>query len=195
MNLTPSANTTLVLRASASTRGDDANPYPARVKQWVRYADPMAWAWVLAIGEATAPLGETFRSAVERCSLIQVGPEAPPDAMTQTASDALRGFASPLRFPAATPSAPTGLACIVHGIRGPTLTLTMPVEEGAAIALALSTAWLARGVVDYALIGTAASARHGAPHAACVVLTRGEGPGVDPALLVKTLLPEPRAHD
>ncbi|AKQ67325.1 hypothetical protein A176_004237 [Myxococcus hansupus] len=194
MNPTPLANTSPVLRASASTRGDATNPYPARVKHAVRYADPLAWAWVLAIGEATEPLGESFRSTVERCALIQVGPEAPPDAMTQTARDALRGFASPLRFPAATPSAPTGLACIVHGIRGPTLTLTMPVADGAGIALALSAAWLSRGVSDYALIGTAVT-RHGAPYAACVVLTRGEGPAVDPALLVKTLLPEPCAHD
>ncbi|GHG73231.1 coronafacic acid synthetase [Comamonas sp. JC664] len=195
MSPTPVAQTALVLRARASTRGEETNPYPARVKHLVRYADPMAWAWVLAIGQATEQLGEPFRSAVERCSLIQVGPEAPPEAMTQTANDTLRGFASPLRFPAATPSAPTGLACIVHGIRGPTLALTMPVAEGAGIALALSAAWLTRGVVDYALIGTSASQRHGAPYAACVVLTRGEGPTVDPALLVKSLLPERCAHD
>jgi hypothetical protein len=188
MNTIPPA---FVLRGSARTRNDRPNPYAARVKTSVRYADPMAWALVLAIGEATESLGEAFRASGDRCSLIQVGTEAPSEALSQAANEALRGFASPLRFPAATPSAPTGLACIVHGLRGPTLTLTLPVTEGVGLALALSTAWLTRGVVDYALIGTTTSA----PQASCVVLSRGEGPAVDAALLVKTLLPESRAHD
>ncbi|QSQ17061.1 coronafacic acid synthetase [Myxococcus landrumensis] len=184
----------LILRGSARSHSGAPNPYAARVKTTVRYADPMAWALTLAIGEATEPLGEDFRAAVARCSLIQVGSEAPPEAMSRAATEALRGFASAIRFPAATPSAPAGLACIVHGLRGPTLALTMPVTEGARIALALSTAWLARGVVDYALIGTAASVPGGEPRAACAVLSRGEGPTVDEALLVKTLLPERSSH-
>ncbi|NMO13928.1 coronafacic acid synthetase [Pyxidicoccus fallax] len=179
----------IVLLGGAEARGGGPNPYAARVKTAVRYADPMSWALVLAIGEATAPLGEGFRAVVDRCSLIQVGPEAPPEAMAHAASEALRGFASPIRFPAANPSAPTGLACIVHGLRGPTLALTMPVEEAAGIALTLSAAWLARGVVDYALIGTAASVPGGPPRAACAVLSRGMGQGVDAALLVRTLQP------
>lgn len=179
----------LVLSGSAVVRGDAPNPYPARVKTTVRYADPMAWSLVLAIGEATAPLGEGFRDATDRCSLIQLGSEGPREAMAQVASEALRGFASPIRFPSATPSAPTGLACIVHGLRGPTLALTLPVPDGVEIALALSASWLSRGVVDYALIGSAASIPGGPPHAGCVVLTRGAGPGVDPALVVRTLLP------
>lgn len=189
MNLAPPAKTSLVIRGSAAAWGGGPNPYAARVKTAVRYADPMAWALVLAIGEATEPLGDDFQGSVERCSLIQLGPEAPAEALSQAASEALRGFASPLRFPAATPSAPTGLACIVHGLRGPTLALTLPVAQGADIALALSAAWLARGVVDYALIGTTASVPGGPPRAACAVLSRGEGPGVALALLVKTLLP------
>ncbi|WP_338867794.1 coronafacic acid synthetase [Myxococcus stipitatus] len=185
----------LVLRGSAHSHAGAPNPHAARVKTTVRYADPMAWALTLAIGEATAPLGEAFQSSVARCSLIQMGSEAPPEAMSRAASEALRGFASAIRFPAATPSAPAGLACIVHGLRGPALALTMPVSEGASVALMLSAAWLARGVVDYALIGTAASVPGGEPRAACVVLSRGEGPAVDAALLVKTLLPERSSHD
>lgn len=179
----------VVLRGSAEARSGGPNPYAARVKTAVRYADPMAWVLVLAIGEATEPLGEDFRGAADRCSLIQVGPDAPPEAMSQSASEALRGFASPLRFPAATPSAPTGLACIVHGLRGPALALTMTVADGAGIALALSAAWLERGVVDYALIGTASPVPGGPPRAACVVLSRGVGPSMDPALLARTLQP------
>ena len=65
----------------------------------------------------------------------------------------------------------------------------MPVTDGAGIALALSTAWLTRGVVDYALIGTAASVPGSPPRAACIVLSRGVGAEVDPALLVRTLHP------
>ncbi|MBZ4401171.1 MULTISPECIES: coronafacic acid synthetase [unclassified Myxococcus] len=180
--------TSLVLRGDARARGGGANPYVARVKGSVRYADPMAWTLVLAVGEVLESLGEDFRASADRCSLIQVGPEAPPEAMSSAAREALRGFASPIRFPAAPPSAPTGLACIVHGIRGPTLALTLPVAEGAGLALSLSTAWLTRGVVDYALIATAASVPGEAPRAACVVLSRGEGPPVDPARLVQSLL-------
>jgi hypothetical protein len=185
---------TVVLQASARSRGDGPNPYAPRVKTSVRYADPMAWALVLAIGEATRPLGEAFLAAGDRCSLVQVGPEAPSEALSQAANEALRGFASPLRFPAATPSAPTGLACIVHGLRGPTLALTQSVTDGAGIALALSTAWLARGVVDYALIGMVKSVAGEAPRAACLVLSRGQGPAVVPADLVKRLLTEPNAN-
>ncbi|NVJ02066.1 coronafacic acid synthetase [Myxococcus sp. AM009] len=195
MTVTSLASASIVLRGSAATRSDGANPYAARVRTSVRYADPMAWALVCVIGEATEPLGEGFRSAVDRCALIQVGPEAPLEAMTQAASEALRGFASPIRFPAATPSAPAGLACIVHGLRGPTLALTLPVTDGAGIALALAAAWLSRGVVDYALIAATASVPGGAPRAACGVLSRGEGPAVDPARLVKILQSEPRPHD
>lgn len=179
----------LVLRGSATVRGDAPNPYAARVKTTVRYADPMAWSLVLAIGEATAPLGEGFRDAADRCSLIQLGPEGPREAMAQVASEALRGFASPIRFPSATPSAPAGLACIVHGLRGPTLALTLPVPDGVGLALSLSAAWLSRGVVDYALIATAASIPGAPPRAGCVVLSRGTGPGVDPELVVRTLHP------
>ncbi|OJT27511.1 coronafacic acid synthetase [Archangium sp. Cb G35] len=179
----------LVLSGSAVVRGDVPNPYAARVKTIVRYADPMAWALVLAVGEATAPLGEAFEAVKDRCSLIQLGPEGPREAMAQVASEAQRGFASPIRFPSSTPSAPAGLACIVHGLRGPTLALTLPVQDGVGIALALSASWLSRGVVDYALIGTAASVPGGPPHAGCVVLTRGTGPGVAPELVVRTLLP------
>jgi hypothetical protein len=179
----------IVLRGSAAVQGERPNPYPAQVKATVRYADPMAWALVLAIGEATAPLGEDFRAAASRCSLIQVGPQGPTEAMAQVASDALRGFASPVRFPSATPSAPAGLSCIVHGLRGPTLALTMPVPEAAEIALMLSTAWLSRGVVDYALIGTSVPTPGAPPRAGCVVLARGQGPGVDSQLVVRTLLP------
>ncbi|MFY1825986.1 coronafacic acid synthetase [Myxococcus fulvus] len=190
MNSAPHTTTSLVLRGGARARGGGANPYAARAKTSVRYADPMAWTLVLAVGEVLKSLGEDFRASADRCSLIHVGPEAPPEAMSSAAREALRGFASPIRFPAAPPSAPTGLACILHGLRGPTLALTLPVVEGAGIALSLSTAWLTRGVVDYALIATAASVPGEAPRAACVVLSRGEGPLVDPELLVQALLPE-----
>lgn len=179
----------IVLRGSAEVRDERPNPYAARVKSTVRYADPMAWALVLAIGEATEPLGEDFRAAASRCSLIQVGPRGPSESMAQVASEALRGFASPVRFPSATPSAPAGLACIVHGLRGPTLSLTMPVPEAAELALTLSTAWLSRGVVDYALIAATLPTPGAPPHAGCVVLARGTGPGVEPRLLARTLLP------
>jgi 3-oxoacyl-(acyl-carrier-protein) synthase len=184
-----SAPVSIVLRGGAAVSGERPNPYPARVKSTVRYADPMSWALVLAIGEATAPLGEDFRAAASRCSLIQVGPQGPVEAMAQVATEASRGFASPVRFPSATPSAAAGLACIVHGLRGPTLSLAMPVSEGVEVALALSTAWLSRGVVDYALIGASVPLPGAPPHAGCVVLSRGMGPGVDPRLIARTLLP------
>lgn len=188
MSSLPPGAVPLVLRGSAAARSDAPNPYAAKVKSTVRYADPMSWALVLAIGEATASLGDDFRAATDRCSLIQVGPEGPSEAMAQVAGDALRGFASPIRFPSSTPSAPTGLACIVHGLRGPTLALTVPVAEGAGVALALSAAWLSRGVVDYALIGTTASSPGAPARAGCVVLSRGTGPGVDAGLVARTLL-------
>ncbi|MCP3061168.1 coronafacic acid synthetase [Myxococcus sp. K38C18041901] len=187
--------TSLVLRGGARTRGGGANPYVAKVKTSVRYADPMAWTLVLAVGEVLESLGESFRASADRCSLIHVGTQAPPEALSSAAREALRGFASPIRFPAAPPSAPTGLACIVHGIRGPTLALTLPVTEGAGLALSLSTAWLMRGVIDYALIATTAAVSGEEPRAACVVLSRGEGQPVDTALLVQALLPASRATD
>ncbi|MBJ6764380.1 coronafacic acid synthetase [Myxococcaceae bacterium JPH2] len=177
----------IVLRGSACVSGARPNPYAARVKGTVRYADPMSWSLVMAIGEAIAPLGDDFQAWATRCSLIQVGPAGPPEAMAQVASDALRGFASPVRFPSATPSAPAGLACIVHGIRGPTLALTLPVEEAVTLALHLSSDWLSRGVVEGALIAAPLPSGVGAPTAGCVLLARGEGPAVDVARVTRAL--------
>lgn len=179
----------VTLRGSAVVFSDAPNPHAARWKPTVRYADPLSWALVMAVGEATRALGEDFTRATDRCSLIQVGAVGPRETWAQVASDAARGFASPLRFPAATPSAPTGLSCIVHGLRGPTLALTMPVASAVEVALALSAAWLARGVVDWALIGSVLAIEGRPPGAGCVVLSRGTGPGVDVDAVARSLQP------
>ncbi|RKH15282.1 coronafacic acid synthetase [Corallococcus sp. CA047B] len=177
----------VALRGSAVVFADAPNPHLVKWKPSVRYADPLSWALVMAVGEATGSLGEDFTRAADRCSLIQVGAVGPRETWAQVASDAARGFASPLRFPAATPSAPTGLSCIVHGLRGPTLALTMPVATGAEVALAMSMAWLQRGVVDWALIGSVLSVEGRPPGAGCVVLSRGTGPGVGVEVVARSL--------
>ncbi|WP_232293772.1 coronafacic acid synthetase [Stigmatella aurantiaca] len=167
----------VLLRGSARALTDAPNPYISRWKSSVRYADPLSWALAQAAGEAVAPLGEAFTRATDRCSLIQVGAAGPRETWTQVASDAARGFASPMRFPAATPSAPTGLSCIVHGLRGPSLALTMPVETGVEVALTLSSAWLERGVVDWALIGLRVRVWPGAIRRKLCRVVAGDGAG------------------
>ncbi|MBN1203848.1 MAG: coronafacic acid synthetase [Myxococcaceae bacterium] len=163
----------LVILGWGRASADAPNPHAARLRQVVRYSDPSSWAVVLAAEQAMAPHSEACRAAAERVSVIQLGSRGPAESMERAAADAQQGLASPVRFPASSPSAATGLLCIAFGFRGPTLSLTQPLPQALPTAFTLSTRWLARGVVDLGLIVTFDVAQARSPRAACLLLSRG----------------------
>jgi 3-oxoacyl-(acyl-carrier-protein) synthase len=97
--------------------------------------------------------------------VVMIAPAGCPEAAADLARQAADGRVSPLRYPAAAPSASLGLCCIVFGLRGPTVTLTMSLAAGVPRATWLAGRYLARGDAEVAIVATAEPAI-----ARCVVL-------------------------
>jgi hypothetical protein len=126
--------------------------HAVRLRSKIRYADPSSWLLVEAIDRAGVPGLGTGR--VEHTAVMVVAPAGCPQAAADLARQAGVGQVSPLRYPAASPSASLGLCCIVFGLCGPTLTLTMPLADGVPRATWLAQRYLARGDVDLAIVAT-----------------------------------------
>ncbi|PTL80869.1 coronafacic acid synthetase [Vitiosangium sp. GDMCC 1.1324] len=167
MNLNPDI-LTVGGRGQASV--GELGPRLTQVRRAVRYADPSSWAMANAVAGAIA----AFQRPLDfnRVALVQLGLQGPSEAMAQVASSVEEGSVSPVRFPAASPSAAIALSCIAWGIRGPTLSLLQSLSQGLPVALALARGWLSRGQVEGVLLGSYHLPPGGTPpRAACVLLT------------------------
>ena len=91
------------------------------------YADPLAWA----VAEFIAPFMEG-RSGADGVSigLVVVSDICSLRTIRTLSTTATTGSISPLKFAGASPSIVAGLAALCHGLRGPTIVLTM--RPGAA---------------------------------------------------------------
>jgi 3-oxoacyl-(acyl-carrier-protein) synthase len=126
--------------------------HAARLRSKIRYVDPSSWLLVEAIDRAGVPGLEAGRR--EHTAVIVVAPAGCPQAAADLARQAAAGQVSPIRYPAASPSASLGLCCIVFGLCGPTLTLTMRLADGVPRATWLAQRYLARGDIDLAIVAT-----------------------------------------
>jgi hypothetical protein len=146
----------------------------------VRYADHAAWVVATATARAFAAARDAVTAADDRVGVIATSARGPVETMGWVGNAAREGYSSPLRYPATNPGSLAGVTCILLGLRGPTLVLTMPTASGAPLATALGGSWIARG--DVPLVVTAASwERAPGKHAArCVLLgAASAGPAYD----------------
>jgi hypothetical protein len=136
--------TTLRMATCTSAGDAEGRACAAREKVRIRFAAPESWIAAAAVGEAlrALPGGDGGRIAV-----IGLGDEPLP-LLADVVEQSRTGFVSPVKFPAASASATTGLICIVHGLRGPTLCLTMPPRRAAPVARLMAERWIAEGIID-----------------------------------------------
>lgn len=167
MNMNPDI---LTVGGRGQASGGEVGPRLAQVRRAVRYADPSSWAMANAVDAALTASPRPLDT--NRVALVNLGLQGPSEAMAQVAGSVREGSVSPVRFPAASPSAAVALSCIAWGIRGPTLSLLQPLRQGLPVALALARGWLGRGQVEGVLLASFHLPEGGAPpRAACVLLT------------------------
>jgi hypothetical protein len=103
------------------------------------YATPVAWA---SADFAQSLISDAGGIAPDHTGLIVVSDECSSSTIRELAKTAAQGAVSPLRFAGASPSIVAGLPALQQGIRGPTLTLTMPPQHAATAITALINCWI-----------------------------------------------------
>jgi hypothetical protein len=106
------------------------------------YATPVAWA---TADFAQLLVSDAGGITPHHTGLIVVSDECSLSTIRELSSTAARGCVSPLRFAGASPSIVAGLPALSQGIRGPTLSLTMPPEHASSAILALINCWIRHG--------------------------------------------------
>lgn len=144
------------------------------------YADPVAWLVADAVGAALASAGEPGRATGDDVAVVTVSEHATAHTMRQVAGMRDRGRVSPLRFAGANPGSVAGLACIVHGLRGPSLMLSMPPAQARSTVALLARAWLAGGACTRVVVSEHAARPQGGHTVRTVVLTSQERKDVRP---------------
>ncbi|GGZ48761.1 hypothetical protein GCM10010387_48920 [Streptomyces inusitatus] len=137
------------LRVVARTRvGGDMAEGPVR-RTVSSYADPVALLVSDTVAEVLALLPETDTEpgtgTGTSTGVLTVSETGTLHTMRTLAAGLGRGRISPLRFAGAGPGSLAGLACIVHGLRGPSLVLTMPPTAAEPLLVPLVHGWLTTG--------------------------------------------------
>jgi hypothetical protein len=130
-----------------------------RYRSQIPYADPAAWYLVAALEQLFSRLGELDRN---RVGIVLIDDEGPSHVLSDLRARRLTRKMSPMRFPAATPSALLAVSCIVFKLRGPSMTLVCPIERGVPSALSAVRFWLDDCTCDVVILAarpTGTSAR------------------------------------
>lgn len=106
------------------------------------YAAPVAWA---AADFTRLLIRDGGGIVPQHTGLIVVSDECSLSAIRELSRTAAHGTISPLRFAGASPSIVAGLPALQHGIRGPTVTLTMPPDHASSAIVAMITCWIRYG--------------------------------------------------
>lgn len=106
------------------------------------YATPVAWA----AAQFTRLLTEDEGGIVpHHTGMIAASDECSLSTIRELSRTAAQGTVSPLRFAGASPSIVAGLPALQQGIRGPTLSLTMPPHHASGAILAMINYWIRYG--------------------------------------------------
>jgi hypothetical protein len=103
------------------------------------YATPVAWA---AANFTQLLIGDEGGIVPRQTGLIVVSDECSLSTIRDLSRTAAQGTISPLRFAGASPSIVAGLPALQQGIRGPTLSLTMPPGHASDAIVATITYWI-----------------------------------------------------
>jgi hypothetical protein len=108
------------------------------------YAPPVAWA---AANFAQALIEDEGGIVPHHTGMIVASDECSLSTIRDLSHTAAQGSISPLRFAGASPSIVAGLPALEQGIRGPTLSLTMPPDHSANAIVALVNYWIRYGKI------------------------------------------------
>ncbi|TDB81626.1 hypothetical protein [Micromonospora sp. KC721] len=133
----------LAVLATATVTGGDE---PDRHRGASFYADPVAWLVADAVGAVFDAAGQSGKGTGTDVGVLAVSEYGTSHTMREVTAMRDRGRVSPLRFAGANPGSVAGLACIVHGLRGPSLMLSMPPPAARPTVALLARAWLTGGV-------------------------------------------------
>ena len=106
------------------------------------YATPVAWA---AANFAQLLIEDEGGIVPHHTGMIVVSDECSLSTIRELSRTAAEGTISPLRFAGASPSILAGLPALEHGIRGPTVCLTMPPDYASSAILAMINCWIRYG--------------------------------------------------
>jgi hypothetical protein len=112
------------------------------------YADPLAWA----IADFVEPFMQGRSGDGVSTGLIVVSDICSLRTIQTLSATAAKGSVSPLRFAGASPSIVAGLAALCHGLRGPTIVLTMRPAAAHRAASAQIRFWLRDSRVSAAIL-------------------------------------------
>jgi hypothetical protein len=103
------------------------------------YAAPVAWAVATFVQSLIADEGGIVP---HHTGLIVVSDECSLSTIRDLSRTASQGTISPLRYAGASPSIVAGLPALEQGIRGPTLSLTMPPNHASSAIVAMIEFWI-----------------------------------------------------
>ncbi|MGP4016049.1 beta-ketoacyl synthase N-terminal-like domain-containing protein [Saccharopolyspora sp. 5N708] len=133
------------------------------------FADPIAWQFTAAIGQALQPHRDLVLANRDHVATITMSEHATLHTMRSVATAAQRGRISPLRFAGANPATITGLPCIRWGLRGPSLALSTDPTTATSAALTVAHSWLTRGLARYLVLAGHRIDNAGVHEIRCVV--------------------------
>lgn len=153
--------------------GSARDVYWQKYRRQVTFADAAAWC---VVGAAAAVLEEARGVAPERFGSVLISPDGPEETRREIVRLAAKGQLSPMRFPAATPSALLAPTLIIYGLRGPSLNFTTRPREALPVAACVAARWFENFRLEAVLFATVTSAG-GTPAArALVIKSSGRAP-------------------
>jgi hypothetical protein len=141
------------LVALATARLTKPGTSPPRRRIPSLYADPASWTVLEAVDELWAGSPDQVRATPETAAMVLVSTYGTTDTMAAIACAVPGGRLSPLRFAGASAGGPISLVCLVHGFRGPTLTITTDPVDGLPAARTMARHWLRTGAARHVVVG------------------------------------------
>jgi hypothetical protein len=146
--------------------GSARDEFWQKYRRQVTFADPAAWCVV----GAAAPVLRAARSiAPEHFGSILISPDGPEETRREIIRLAAKGQLSPMRFPAATPSALLAPTLIIYGLRGPSLNFTVSPRAALPVVGCVAARWFSTFGLEAVLFATVTSAG-GTPSARVLVI-------------------------
>jgi hypothetical protein len=145
---------TMVIVGSGEAESHCPELFEPRARTTVRFADPSAWITATAVARAISASKDLLTPALHEVGIVVISDQGPGATMAEVCAAAKTGFSSPLRYAASSPGSLAGVSCIAFGFRGPTLNLTMRIEDGLPIAFQMCSGWLARHAARFMVLAT-----------------------------------------
>jgi hypothetical protein len=145
---------TMVIVGSGEAESYQPDLFEPRARTTVRFADPAAWITAAAVARAISASKDSLFPCLHDVGVVVVSDQGPGATMAEVCAAAKTGFSSPLRYAASSPGSLAGVSCITFGFRGPTLNLTMSIDDGLPTALQMCSTWLMRRTARFMVLAT-----------------------------------------